>query len=311
MSDDTTWHLDELTFLRGTVHIRGWAFGPRPIRKVEAVLPTGRVMATATSFLDSPDVAAVHGPAATRARFELGFTEGDAAAAARTRLVFSSSAGVEAEVGDFIHEAMAGDPYHRLTRRFLDMLTELPVGRVLEVGSRNRSGNVRRQWVDPHEYVGVDIAAGDNVDVVADAHELSQALAPESCDAAFSISTFEHLAMPWKVVLELNKVLKVGSLVLVSSHQTFPLHEMPWDFWRFSDAAWHALFNAATGFEVIETALGEPASIVAHLIHEVTAGLETQPAYIGSAVLARKTGPTQLRWDVSVDVVAGGTGYPH
>ena len=86
-------------------------------------------------------------------------------------------------------------------------------GRVLEIGARARSGVTRRElFPPPVVYVGLDVSAGPNVDVVGDAHHLSQFVTGKF-DAAFSISTFEHLLMPWKVVLELNKILRDGGLV--------------------------------------------------------------------------------------------------
>ena len=93
-------------------------------------------------------------------------------------------------------------------------------------------------------YVGTDIVAASNVHVVGDAHRLGSMFPKDEFDAVYAAYVFEHLLMPWKVVLELKQ---------------------PWDFWRFSNSAWQALFNADTGFRIVDTALGEPSSIVAHL----------------------------------------------
>ena len=205
---------------------------------------------------------------------------------------------------------IGADPYHQLQARFFAMLGERAAGRVVELGSRARSGNVRRDLVPSGwSYVGVDILDGPNVDVVADAHVLSRHLTPGSVDAVFSFSTFEHLAMPWRVAVELNHVLTEGGLVLVTSHQTYPLHDEPWDYWRFSAHAWPALFNAATGFEVLATAMGEPASVVPDVVHPTVAHLDRSAAFLGSAVLARKVSSTELSWAAEMgDSVA--TPYP-
>ena len=72
------------------------------------------------------------------------------------------------------------------------------------------------------------------MDVMGDAHKLSDYFDKDSFDVIFSMSVFEHLAMPWKVALELNKVLKPGGMMLHTTHQTWPLHEEPWDYWRYS-----------------------------------------------------------------------------
>jgi 2-polyprenyl-3-methyl-5-hydroxy-6-metoxy-1,4-benzoquinol methylase len=88
------------------------------------------------------------------------------------------------------------------------------------------------------------------VDVVGDAHSLAAHFPPKTFDGAYSISVFEHLAMRWKVVLDLNHVLKPEAVVFVSTHPAWPTHERPWDFWRFSTDAMRVLFNPATGFDV-------------------------------------------------------------
>ncbi|WP_373690468.1 methyltransferase domain-containing protein [Sphingobium sp. DEHP117] len=59
-----------------------------------------------------------------------------------------------------------------------------------------------------------------------------------SFDAVYSVSVFEHLLMPWKVALEMNRVLRMGGIAYIHTHQTLGLHDMPWDFWRFSDTSW-------------------------------------------------------------------------
>jgi hypothetical protein len=40
--------------------------------------------------------------------------------------------------------------------------------------------------------------------------------------------------MPWKAVIEIIKVMSPGGLIFTQPHQTWPIHETPWDYWRFS-----------------------------------------------------------------------------
>lgn len=75
------------------------------------------------------------------------------------------------------------------------------------------------------------------MDIVGDAHELSLLFPNEHFDVGMSKAVFEHLAMPWKVVLEVNKILRPNGLLFINTLHTFPLHEKPWDFWRFSEEA--------------------------------------------------------------------------
>ncbi|MDD3179130.1 MAG: methyltransferase domain-containing protein [Opitutaceae bacterium] len=177
---------------------------------------------------------------------------------------------------------------------------------------RARSAITRRNLVPAKlGYVGLDILPGPNVDLVGDAHCLSTLVGSKKFVAAFSLFVFEHLAMPWKVVIELNRVLAPGGLVLVNTHQTWPLHEEPWDFWRFSAYSWQCLFNPMTGFELVETAHGEPARV--HPLWDTPAlrglELEKSPAYLHTTVIARKIRETTLEWPVPTAIAAPGC-YP-
>jgi len=169
----------------------------------------------------------------------------------------------------------------------------------LEIGSRARSAvSVRQLLPAKLEYVGLDLLAGPNVDVVGDAHNLSGLFPARRFTAALARSVFEHLAMPWKVVIELNRVLEMGGIVFITTHQTWVLHEEPWDFWRFSSHTWPCLFNRETGFEIMEVAHGEPARIHPMWDSPIVRDMPAHPAFLSSAVIARKIGETSLTWNV-------------
>ncbi len=283
-------HFDGVCRLQGSVTVTG-----DPVVAVGVSLPDRRTRWFDSSVTVTGDMT----------RFDVQFAEEQADLLVRCEVGFLTRSGALAVISDLAGHAMFHDPYHRLNRRFFDSLRDRAGISVLEIGSRNRSGHVRTGLVGAGaSYVGLDIMEGDNVDVVGDAHDLARHFPAASFDAVFSISTFEHLLMPWRVALEINRVLKPGGVVFVATHQSFALHEQPADFWRFSDTAWQALFNRATGFEIDEAALGEPVHLVASMLHPVTAWLDRAPAFLGSAVLAHKIGPTSLAWDVRPDDVA-------
>lgn len=203
-----------------------------------------------------------------------------------------------------------GDPYFQSWENFLTALAKFECGAVLEVGSRARSAITRSHRIPPQlTDVGMDILPGPNVDIVGDAHELSTVLAGRKFVAIFSTSVFEHLLMPWKVALEMNRILEPGGIVYTSTHQTWPVHEEPWDFWRYSRHTWPALFNPATGFEILEAVGGEPDRIHACRTSSVTREMPLSPAYLGSASLVRKISNTTLTWPVPVSI-ATATMYP-
>ena len=63
----------------------------------------------------------------------------------------------------------------------------MPAGLLLDVGCGTMP--YRALFPGAAEYIGTDFQAGLDVDVVADAHSLSEAFAPESFDAIISLST--------------------------------------------------------------------------------------------------------------------------
>jgi SAM-dependent methyltransferase len=195
------------------------------------------------------------------------------------------------------------DPYHAVFEDFIALANGLREYRVLEIGSRGAQVDPRLSGFS--EYTGVDIHPGPNVDVVGDVHCLSQLIAGRF-DAVYSISTFEHLAMPWKAILEINAVMPEGGLLFIATHHSWPPHELPWDFWRYSPAAFEALLNTQTGFEIIRAECGLPALIVPMVRGEGLDDVHRNPSALGVSVLARKISAprSDLRWDLTArDVI--------
>lgn len=177
-------------------------------------------------------------------------------------------------------------------------------GKILEIGSRQvvPGGESKRNLFPDCEYVGFDYYRDANTDVVGDAHELAKFFGCEF-DAVFSLAVFEHLAMPWVVAAEINKILKVGGLTFHSSHFAFPVHERPWDFWRYTDQGLRVLFSPPLGFEVINCAFDSPARMHPDAPREELMHLPLEPVWIGISVLARKTAhldTTKFVWLASV-----------
>lgn len=302
-TDSFEWFIDEYCYFRGAIYLRGWAFHSQfAVQEFGYQLPQQAYQSLSGYGQESGDVAAHYGTATARfCRFLTAFPLINRDVALQLQLVFILENQTTVVISNITEKAVQTDAYHALSRNFFTQLQQFTQGTVLELGSRARSGLSRRDIVPKSlQYVGLDILDGENVDVVGDVHDLSRLFPSNSIDAIFSISVFEHLLMPWKVALEMNSVLKVGGLVMISTHQTWAIHDAPWDFWRFSDQAWRGLFNEFTGFEIVTTALGLPASVVAHHISAPTLYLENQLAYLGSAVLCRKISETSLSWDVDV-----------
>jgi SAM-dependent methyltransferase len=167
-------------------------------------------------------------------------------------------------------------------------------GTVLEIGARvvGPSSTLNAGKFEPEcKFIGLDIHEAPGVDIVEDAHFLSDSIAPGTIDGVFSEAVIEHLACPWLLAAQINKVLKLGGLTLHAVPHSFPIHETPNDFWRMSSEGLKVLFSPAVGFEVIEVGMADPVRMFIHPSKRVGPMLEF-PLHNGMAsswILARKT----------------------
>lgn len=185
-------------------------------------------------------------------------------------------------------------------------------GRLLDIGGRNRSTKDSSAIYTGVTREVLDILPGDNVTTVGDAHDMARLFPPDHFDAIFSVSVFEHLMMPWAVIPQMNRVLKTGGQALIATHQTLGMHDAPWDFWRFSDTAWDALFNAHTGFEIIERGMNTEQFILPFIYRPEKFNAERAAGFELSAVLVRKIGPCAMSWpltpaDINASMYPAGT----
>lgn len=107
----------------------------------------------------------------------------------------------------------------------------------------------------------------------------------------------------------MNRVMKLGGRAWISTHQTIGMHDIPWDFWRFSDTAWDALFNESTGFRIVDRVMDHEEFILPFAIRDEKLDAEKAAGCEMSAVVVEKIGPTSLDWPVSLESVIQ-TMYP-
>ncbi len=133
--------------------------------------------------------------------------------------------------------------------------------RVLDVGSGNNPGTVsyRDLFGTPDfEYVGLDVEAGHNVDVVPEDPFCWSGIASESFDLVISGQTFEHNPYFWITAAEIARVLVPGGLAAVIAPSAGQVHRFPYDCWRFYPDSWAAT-SAYVGLELVESFTEESA----------------------------------------------------
>ncbi len=153
--------------------------------------------------------------------------------------------------------------------RWYRQLGLLDKPRVLEIGTRGWGGESPRNSrlsmlrVNPGtQWVGLDVEGGEDVSVVADLHEVSQHFPAGHFDMVFCASVLEHLRRPWVAAAELAKVVRPGGLLLAQTHQSFPLHGYPQDYFRFSREGLGEIFSRAAGWNVLQSEYKFPAKVV-------------------------------------------------
>lgn len=127
--------------------------------------------------------------------------------------------------------------------------------RVIEVGSRNVNGSARRiiESMHPAEYVGVDIEAAPEVDVICDIEKLAEKFDAESFDLVVTTEVLEHVR-DWRIAMSnLKRMCRPGGVVIVTTRSYgFAYHGYPFDYWRYEVSDMRSLFGDCT-VEALET----------------------------------------------------------
>lgn len=99
--------------------------------------------------------------------------------------------------------------------------------------------------------VCIDAEAGEGVDFVGDAHDLSRFKDGEfSC--VLCTEVLEHLHTPQKALDEIHRVLKPGGTLILTTRFIFPLHNIPGDYFRFTRYGLAHLLRDWSSFEIYE-----------------------------------------------------------
>jgi SAM-dependent methyltransferase len=136
---------------------------------------------------------------------------------------------------------------------------------IMELGTKRSNPEIsthhKSLFPNINRYVMVDVEDGIDVDVVCDVHKLSNVFS-EEFDVIITCSGYEHFKYPQLASHEILKCLNKNGVVFIQTHQTYPLHGYPNDYFRFSLDALDSLFPRSMGTELIAKSYDYPASII-------------------------------------------------
>lgn len=116
---------------------------------------------------------------------------------------------------------------------------------VIEIGSFQilRQLNIAnlRPYFKGKEFIGCDMRRGRGVDRIENVENLT--FKDSSVGTVLMLETLEHVQNCHKAVDEVYRVLKKGGIVLMSSPMDFPIHNHPYDYWRFTPEAFNLLLK--------------------------------------------------------------------
>lgn len=128
--------------------------------------------------------------------------------------------------------------------------------KVLDVGSYNVNGCYRDLFRERKnvEYVGLDITAGPNVDIVANAPYNWDNVEDESFDYVISGNAFEHIEFPWLTIKLIYEKLKYGGFVAILAPSHANEHKHPVDCYRYYPDGFRALAKWG-GYQIINVTM--------------------------------------------------------
>ena len=92
--------------------------------------------------------------------------------------------------------------------------------KIVEIGSQSINESIKNHLDKNHNYTGVDIVKGNNVDIVLD-DPYKLPFEKDSIDVVISISTFEHTEFFWLSYLEILRILKPTGLFFLNAPAPF------------------------------------------------------------------------------------------
>ena len=181
-------------------------------------------------------------------------------------------------------------------RRLADQLGS--GARILDVGAKK---SPYRDLFAGCIFESVDIRPEESPDVLADIHDLSRVVAPDTYEVIICTEVLEHTRDPMLVLSEIRRALKPGGVLIASTPFIVPYHPDPTDYWRFTVEAWRLLLRDWKSAEIVPhgnqwmaiwylTAMGwgTPLRLLDRVVYWLFHRMRPHSIFLGFAVQAHK-----------------------
>jgi SAM-dependent methyltransferase len=167
-------------------------------------------------------------------------------------------------------------------------------GRVLDAGSGR--GSWRRVILaGGGDYESIDVAprGDDRPTWIGDIMAMPQV--PDGrYDCVVSHQVLEHLPRPWRALAEFHRVLRPGGRVVLSAPHLSRRHELPHDYFRFTQEGMHALLEDAGFVDIEVRPVGGTLCFLHHQASCIVPGLVAPVPGLGAALAALNAIPAWL-----------------
>lgn len=161
--------------------------------------------------------------------------------------------GLEAQLRELLANTWL-NPFHIAKRSLWQAFTSIksyPNGILLDVGCGKKP--YAKLFDQVTHYVGLEAPSTVSRSSVIDVFGLAENLPFRAAlfDTVLCTEVIEHVPEPKHVLQECHRVLKQDGILILSTPQTWGLHEVPHDYYRYTEFGLRYLAQA-TGFRVIK-----------------------------------------------------------
>ncbi len=123
-------------------------------------------------------------------------------------------------------------------RKLLSLTRHFDNYTVLDLGCGNKP--FRRLFPMGINYIGIDFSSKTSADIL---HDLRGGIpiANSSADIVILSEALEHLPDPFHILSEVERILKPGGYLFISTPFALPIHGRPYDFFRFTEYFYRGL----------------------------------------------------------------------